>query len=268
MYKFIDCFIFNNELDLLEFRLNEHEPFTDYFILVESRKTFSGNQKKLYATENIERFKKWSDKLFIVVINNDEINNLHGFNLELYSRTCAINKVKNLYDNNIINENTLISAVSDVDEIYDFDMINDLKHNFLTPIRPLFYYHYYSIKITRPKDKYWTPQDRLKIVRYSDFTNYNIKDIEQIKNINKYDMGWHLCYFGNIELILSKLTDFSHSNMKSVKECINNPELIKHRISNNKDILGRENEKYIVSEPYKYPSNTYLLKNLKLDFLL
>ena len=108
----------------------------------------------------------------------------------------------------------------------------------------------------------------LKIIRYTDFTNYNIKDIEQIKNIDKCDMGWHLCYFGNIDLILSKLTDFSHFNMKSVKECINNPELIKNRISNNKDILGRQNEKYIVNEPYKYPSNTYLLKNLKLDFLL
>ncbi len=42
MVKFVDCFIFNDELDLLEFRLEEHDPFVDLFILVESTKTFSG----------------------------------------------------------------------------------------------------------------------------------------------------------------------------------------------------------------------------------
>ena len=39
----IDCFTFFNELKLLEFRLAENFDFIDYFILVESTKTFSGN---------------------------------------------------------------------------------------------------------------------------------------------------------------------------------------------------------------------------------
>ena len=36
--KVIDCFIFNSELDMLEFRLMELDDVVDIFILVESTK--------------------------------------------------------------------------------------------------------------------------------------------------------------------------------------------------------------------------------------
>ena len=268
MNKFIDCFIFNDELDLLEFRLTEHDSFTDYFILVESKKTFSGKAKELHATNNLSRYEKWKDKLIIFVIDENEITNRHGFGLEDYSRECAIKKVKEMYDEGKIDSNTIVSCVADTDEIYDKDKIEALKNNITKPIRPLFYFHYYSLKITRPNNKTWTPQKRLKIVQISQLNKFTIKEIQEMIITNISEMGWHLCYFGGVELVKSKLSTFSHANMRSVRECISNPELIKYRLENNIDILGREWEKLEVQEPKKLPIHMDLLRNLKIDLLL
>ena len=45
--KIIDCFIFYNELDLLEYRLNILNDVVDYFVIVESTHTFVGKEKVL-----------------------------------------------------------------------------------------------------------------------------------------------------------------------------------------------------------------------------
>ena len=40
-----DCFLFYDEFDILEIRLNILNDVVDYFVLVESSRTFSGNKK-------------------------------------------------------------------------------------------------------------------------------------------------------------------------------------------------------------------------------
>ena len=47
-----DCFIFFNELDLLEIRLNELNDIVDKFVIVECTETFSKNKKPLYYNVN------------------------------------------------------------------------------------------------------------------------------------------------------------------------------------------------------------------------
>ena len=265
MVKFIDCFIFNDELDLLEFRLEEHDSFVDLFILVESKKTFSGKPKPLYATENIERFSRWSNKLIIVIVDDVDIQKKHGFGLEGYSRHAGIVKIKQLYDKKIIESQDILSVVSDVDEIYDEDEIiklkNDGKDTLTHPIRPLLRFHYYSLKVGRPGNMHWCPQKRLKIIRAGDLKEFSIEEIEHRTGPihDKEKMGWHLSYFGGVEMVRKKLSEFSHSSMKNVRECIDNPELIRQRIENSEDILGRSWEKLVVMEPEKFPKRTYLL---------
>jgi hypothetical protein len=46
--QIIDCFTFFNELDMLEFRLTELDPYVDKFVIIESTKTFTGKPKPLY----------------------------------------------------------------------------------------------------------------------------------------------------------------------------------------------------------------------------
>ena len=59
----IDTFMFYTELDMLEFRLKELNSVVDKFVLVESTKTFVGNDKPLYFEENKSLFKKYLHKI-------------------------------------------------------------------------------------------------------------------------------------------------------------------------------------------------------------
>ena len=56
-----DCFIFNNEVDLLELRLSILDDVVDKFVIIEGDKTFSGNYKWSNFITHKERFKKWDD---------------------------------------------------------------------------------------------------------------------------------------------------------------------------------------------------------------
>lgn len=53
-----DCTQINNELDMLEIRLNILDPYVDFFVISEAEETFQGNPKPLYYLENKERFAK------------------------------------------------------------------------------------------------------------------------------------------------------------------------------------------------------------------
>ena len=64
-----DCFIFFNELDALELRLEELDPVVDRFVLVEARTTFTGQAKPLVFAEHRGRFAKFLPKLVHVVVD-------------------------------------------------------------------------------------------------------------------------------------------------------------------------------------------------------
>ena len=63
MGKIYDCFNFFNELDILEIRLNVLYEHVDYFVIVESSITHSGEKKPFYFEENKERYSKFLDKI-------------------------------------------------------------------------------------------------------------------------------------------------------------------------------------------------------------
>jgi beta-1,4-mannosyl-glycoprotein beta-1,4-N-acetylglucosaminyltransferase len=67
--KIYDCFIFYDELDLLELRLSELYCHVDWFVLVESRWTFRGDKKPLYFEDNKIRFQRFLSKIRHVVVD-------------------------------------------------------------------------------------------------------------------------------------------------------------------------------------------------------
>ena len=54
--KIFDCFIFNNEVELLELRLNILNDVVDKFVIVEGNSTFSGKKKESSFLKNKDRF--------------------------------------------------------------------------------------------------------------------------------------------------------------------------------------------------------------------
>ena len=65
--KIIDTFMFRDELDLLEFRLEYLYDYVDYFVLVESNVTHRGYPKTIFYSLYKDRFEKYQDKIIHVL---------------------------------------------------------------------------------------------------------------------------------------------------------------------------------------------------------
>ena len=118
--KIIDCFLFYDEVEMLNFRLSELDKYVDYFIIIETDKDLLGNNKSSYYDENKDKFELYSNKI-----------------ISLY---CKISE--NLYGKDVINECLIkldvklkfldlnfedIIMFSHVDEIPDLSKIESIK---------------------------------------------------------------------------------------------------------------------------------------------
>jgi beta-1,4-mannosyl-glycoprotein beta-1,4-N-acetylglucosaminyltransferase len=235
--KIIDCFIFYNELDLLIYRLNILNNVVDYFVLVESKYTFMGNQKELYYQNNKHLFKDFQHKIIHIVLNNipyefpDTNKNQQWIN-EIYQRNCikhGISKLKlNLHD---------LIIIADVDEIPDPNTLIELKNKPVTinGLEMDFYYYNLNSKIASTWNK-------CKILSYSKYKEYdNCEEIRMSNNIIIKKGGWHLSYFGDSKFISNKITNFSHQEFNN--ETYNNIDLIENNINTFTDVFGRPGEK-------------------------
>jgi beta-1,4-mannosyl-glycoprotein beta-1,4-N-acetylglucosaminyltransferase len=58
-----DCFMFNDELDILECRLEELAPVVDRFVLVECGESHLGSAKPSHFSANRSRFDRWAPQI-------------------------------------------------------------------------------------------------------------------------------------------------------------------------------------------------------------
>lgn len=65
--KIADGFIFNDELDLLELRLQETGDLVDRFVLVEFAHDFQQHPKPLHYHDNRKRFAEWNDRITHII---------------------------------------------------------------------------------------------------------------------------------------------------------------------------------------------------------
>ena len=93
--RLIDCFIFYNEFDMINYRLNILNDVVDFFIIVESTHTFSGREKKMYSNELTELFDKFKDKIVHIIVDdmpfkfpNINFNKKEQWKNEIHQRNC------------------------------------------------------------------------------------------------------------------------------------------------------------------------------------
>lgn len=108
--KIFDCFIFFNEMDILDIRLNTLDPHVDQFVLVESTRTFTGQPKPLFYEENKERFEKFRSKITHVIVDDMPVDAPNTFVCEAHQRSAIGRGLAGAEPNDLI-------IVSDVDEI-------------------------------------------------------------------------------------------------------------------------------------------------------
>ncbi len=126
----IDSFIFFNEVDLLEIRLNSLGPYIERFVLCESSVTHSGKDKPLYFPENKERFKDFNITHLI-----SPPRNASSWRLEHYQREYLMNGISDIDGEEII-------LLSDLDEIPN---LKDYEPGTEGVFRQSLYYYYLNV---------------------------------------------------------------------------------------------------------------------------
>jgi beta-1,4-mannosyl-glycoprotein beta-1,4-N-acetylglucosaminyltransferase len=272
-----DCFIFYNELDLLEIRLNELNNVVDKFVLVEASRTFQNNPKPFFFEDNKERFAKFLDKIIHIKITKYPffipiINPFSPWKLEFFQRdsilkglvNCNLDDVVLISDvdeipNSIVLKQSLDKGIS---KIYGLKM--DMFMYFLN--NKLIYEEGSNMTKEEAKDGIWHCTALLPYKLLKKRPHKLRKIIMRTKRRGEvYEIianaGWHFTYVGGVEKIIQKLEAFSHSefNLNEFKDERNILKLIK----DGKDLFGRDIEFEIVDEDYKFPK--YLKSKEGLD---
>ena len=115
MNKIFDCFSYWDEDLLLDLRLHLLNNIVDYFVIVESNKTWQNNYKELKF--NINKFKKFKNKILYIPVT-DMPDGPNPWEREHFQRNCIIRGLKNSKDDYFI-------IISDADEIPNPKKITD-----------------------------------------------------------------------------------------------------------------------------------------------
>ena len=268
--KIYDCFIFNNETDLLDIRLNILNDYVDYFVIVESLETFTGLKKKMIF--NIEDYPKFKDKIIYSVINKFPLSHSAWQN-ESYQRNYISKLLEGASSEDFI-------LISDIDEIPDLMNINllDYEQKLIVFQQRLFFYklNYGEIKPSWhgtkciKKKNLKTPQQIRNLKTHKRYSFYRLDKKYFAKNYEHSfkvieNGGWHFSWLGNIDFIKNKLKSFSHTelnndsinNTNHILACIENLQpLEKNQKINLKKLTLKEEylPRYILQNISKYKS--------------
>lgn len=227
--KIYDCFLFDHELDMLNLRLHEMNDYVDRFVLIESTKTHSGNKKNLNFQDNREHFKKFLHKIEHVVVDlpdemlyePDPKPENENLQLNWFRENYHRNHIKTILERIRPNDNDII-LISDLDEIWDDDILRRLKYNeieFDTFKTILQRWQYWNFKwdfdgMTWPGPAFcrWS---YLKTVTPQSIRKQRYDKSTHLPDVN----GWHLSWFGDAKFNHRKLRNFAHQELsKTTKE--------------------------------------------------
>ena len=272
--KVFDSFIFFNELDLLDLRLNILNDVVDYFVLTESPFTVSGNEKPLFYQENKDRFGKFNDKIIHNITEEipndfsqylvkkpfhtdysttDESGTLYidlpiRFQRAVYNRECsAYGLVKaGASDDDIV-------MTSDADEIINPYVIEDLDWfdptcNYVA-LQRAFYF-----KLNYLYEENW------KGTRLCTFKHLKTTTVDRLRTDWRKaylieNAGWHFSFLGDADNVRLKLASYEHTE-NNISSNVDNME---QRIEEGLDPIGRSNRLNAVPIDDSYPE--YIINN-------
>ena len=199
-----DCFLFFNELDLLDLRLEELGPLVDKFVLVEADKTFSGKMKELCFVNNRHRYAKYLDKIINISVEDMPVDK-NRWKVERYQRNSILRGLSACHPEDII-------MVSDIDEIPHPEAVQALrdfkKDKFIASFKQRLFCYYLNGSI----GTVWqgTAATRRKFLKFPQ----DLRDVGTRKFLRKTVInngGWHFSYLGLAETIAYKMHSFAHA---------------------------------------------------------
>jgi beta-1,4-mannosyl-glycoprotein beta-1,4-N-acetylglucosaminyltransferase len=261
MTKLIDCCIFNNEVEMLNFRFHELNNVVDKFVVIESCYTFQGVKKKLVFEANKEKYNEFKDKILYIV--DDKPPHPNPWINERNLRNAAALGVKALSP-----APRDYIGISDIDEIPDSDTLKKLKQatdvGFLGFLHNFYYYNTSWRKKSKSHGAVFGEVEKIFYKFDFDFNEmrYAFKraDTEfKVTGHRTFDSGgWHFSYFGDTNFIINKINSFAHSEYNSDE--YKNPARIKQLITEGKDLFLRGDSEDLVKVEETYlPKFIHLL---------
>jgi beta-1,4-mannosyl-glycoprotein beta-1,4-N-acetylglucosaminyltransferase len=235
--------MFFNELDMLEGRLEYLYDQVDYFVIVESDRTHSGQPKPMNYLANLPRFRKYSDKIIYSPYSPD----VDKYNDELFKETGVFSPAvamnmdedqrRHIGKSLKLFSPTDIIIISDLDEIPSKRAlrlaIGQLKTNKLAVglVQEMFYY---NLKQRQIGDWVGTVVTMNK--------NFAARDLQWFRD-NRWNLprieqaGWHLSYWGSFDKIQTKILNFAHQEWRDNE--YTDIDKITERVLNGKDLFNR-----------------------------
>lgn len=272
--KVFDSFIFFNELELLEMRLNILDDVVDYFVLTESPFTVSGNEKPLYYQENRDRFSRWNDKIIHYV--TEEIPNNFDHMLEKTKYHAAYKdldpygtpmiQIPIRFQRALFNRNNSAFGIEKAGATDDDLIITSDADEIINPyvLENLDWFdsdnHYVSICNAYYYKLNFLYQDDWMGSRLCTWKNLKQITIDKLRqdHRNAYkieDAGWHFSFLGNAENFKLKLASYEHTE-NNTSENVSNAE---EKIEKGLDPLNRGMTYKSVPIDETYPE--YILNN-------
>jgi beta-1,4-mannosyl-glycoprotein beta-1,4-N-acetylglucosaminyltransferase len=228
--KIYDCFLFFNELELLELRLMTLYDVVDHFVLVEAGTTFSGNQKELYFENNKLMFEKYLDKIIHVKI--EKLPFTDAWENEHYNRELIMSGLTTADGNDYI-------IISDVDEIPNSKtLLYGIKKDYdvFSLNQKLFYYY-----VNCMQNQEWFGSVVIKKWCITSLKFVRGRRNDNVIKLN--DGGWHYSFFGGKDKIKIKLASYAYANTH-VNGIINGDEHIIKCLETGADLFDRTEDMF------------------------
>ena len=225
----IDAFYFFNEIELLEARLNILDEHVDYFLLLESKQTYMGQNKPLIFKENPKLFEKFKNKIVYFEIPTAPIDRasaaaiLHGHDQNQLQKLVAS---RSLIDKNVppgdsawitefYQKESMIDAlsqfplnslifISDLDEIWNPEAFFRLKTSSILVFKQIPLIYYMNCK----SDESWRNWTGTILVELETLVKNGVnasRTHNRLKRNVVVNGGWHFSYQGGKSKVLEKL---------------------------------------------------------------
>ena len=234
----VETFLFYNELDLLELKL-EYTTSVDRFLILEFPTSNSRMPRRMHFEENKERFKKYGDR----VVHRIIYENCTGLGLGLYHarRQFLVSEAKTLFSDDDV------MIFSDPDVILRPECISKiqphLNNQLLSSWRSYYLNGFWG-------DGMYPFTSATRLGNIETMESYYPKPSE----VSIQNCGWHFSKLGGVQGIIDNVTGYPHADLD--REDLKNPEAIADRIKNGITWDGRTDYRiyYRPFIPEDYPA--------------
>lgn len=193
--KVYDCFMINNELEVLEIRFHTLYNYVDKFVLVESRIShLKGELKPFYFDENKARFAPFLDKVIHVKLY--ELEGKTGWERENWNRNQIMRGLSQCQPEDII-------FISDSDEFIPGELVLKIKSEIDQIERVQFMHQWYRWYLNRHLGQW----PGLSVIRYKELkwlTPQGVRNLGSMGVFPRWEGGWHFSTMGGFNRVTEK----------------------------------------------------------------